>query len=75
LDCFGVIIYIKRGVLIMNETFEKMLAVGLSIIVVLAVLYGVGEAMVKKGAGDTNTQVNASVTKLNGTAPSTLLAP
>jgi hypothetical protein len=59
----------------MNETFEKMLAVGLSIIVVLAVLYGVGEAMVKKGATDTNTQVNTSVGKLNATAPATLAVP
>jgi hypothetical protein len=59
----------------MNETFEKMLAVGLSIIVVLAVLYGVGEAMVKKGAGDTSAQVGTSVTTLNGKAPATLPAP
>jgi hypothetical protein len=60
---------------VLSETLEKMLAVGLSIIIILAVLYIVGGAMIWKGAGDTKTQVNLSVGKLNGTAPTTLVAP
>lgn len=61
--------------LVMNESFEKMLAIGLSVIVILAVLYGVGEAMVKSNSGSTKTQVDASTTLLNGKAPTTLVAP
>lgn len=59
----------------MNESFEKMLAIGLSVIVVLAVLYGVGESMVKSNSNGTSTQVTTSTGKLNGTAPATLTAP
>lgn len=60
---------------LMNESFEKMLAIGLSVIVVLAVLYGVGEAMVKSNSTSTSGQVTTSVGKLNATAPTALTTP